>query len=94
MVTTSLKLPDDLKQRAATVARERGMSTHAFLIEAIRLAATAAEQRSQFAAEAKAARVRLLKSGKGYDADQVHAHLRRRIAGKRSTAPKTKSWRG
>ena len=93
MATTSLKLPDDLKERAAMVARERGISTHAFLIEAIRLAATAAEQRLQFATEAKASRARLLKSGKGYDADQVHAHLRRRVAGKRSTAPSAKPWR-
>jgi predicted transcriptional regulator len=93
MATTSLKLPDDLKERAATVARERGISTHAFLVEAIRFAATAAEQKMQFSVEAKVARARMLKSGKGHDADQVHAHLRRLAEGKRSTAPKAKSWR-
>lgn len=63
MSTTSLKLPDDLKQRAG------------------------------FVAEAQAARDQMLKTGKGYDADAVHAHLKARIAGKKSAKPKAVSWR-
>ena len=94
MSTTSLKLPDELKQRAIAIAQDQGVSPHAFMIQAIERAATAGEQRAGFVAEAQAAREQTVKSGKGYDADEVHAYLKARITGKKSTKPKAKSWRG
>lgn len=94
MTTTSLKLPDELKAQAAKAAESKGMSTHAFMVEAIRAAAVAAEQRAKFVAQAKAARKTMLKSGQGHDADEVHAYLRRRAQGKAAAAPKAKSWQG
>ena len=93
MSTTSLKLPDDLKQRAVSAAQKQGVSPHAFMVFAIEQAATAAERRAGFVAEARAARDKMLKTGKGYDADTVHAHLKARIAGKKSAKPKAVSWR-
>jgi hypothetical protein len=45
-------------------------------------------------AEAKTAREDMLKTGKGYDADQIHAYLQARIAGKKSPKPRARSWRG
>ena len=54
MSTTSLKLPDELKQRAIAAAEKRGLSPHAFMIQAIDLAATAAEQRASFVSDAQA----------------------------------------
>lgn len=93
MSTTSLKLPDELKQRAVAAAERQGVSPHAFMVEAIAQAATAAEHRAAFLAEARAARDGMLKTGKGYDADEVHAFLKARIAGKKPAKPKTKSWR-
>jgi len=92
MATTSLKLPDDIKTQAVSAAKSMGISTHAFMVEAIRQAATAARQRAQFVAEAKAARKAMLKSGTGLDADEVHAYLRQRVAGKSSAVPKARSW--
>lgn len=103
MTTTSLKLPEDLKQRAASVAADLGVTPHAFMVDAIRKAAAAAEKHAEFVAQAKAARKKMLKTGLGYDADEVHAHLRQRVnavqaAGKRASAdiaaPKAKPWRG
>ena len=64
MPTTSLKLPDELMQRAG------------------------------FVAEAQAARERMLKTGKGYDAAEVHAWLKARIAGNKLAKPKARSWQG
>ena len=93
MSTTSLKLPEELKQRAIAAAREQGVSPHAFMIQAIEHAATAGERRASFVAEAQAAREQTLASGKGYDADEVHAYVKARVAGRKSTKPKTKSWR-
>jgi predicted DNA-binding protein len=93
MSTTSLKLPDELKERAAAAAKRQGITTHAFMIEAIRTAATAAEDRARFIAEAKAAEKEMLKSGEGFDADEVHAYIRTRAAGQPATRPKAKPWR-
>jgi hypothetical protein len=88
-----LKLPEELKQRAIAAAQEQGISPHAFMIQAIEHATTAGERRAAFLAEAQAAREQTLASGNGYDADEVHAHLKARIAGKKSTKPKARSWR-
>lgn len=94
MSTTSLKLSDELKQRAVAAAEKRGVSPHAFMVDAIEQAASAAEQRAGFVNEALAAREQALETGKGYDARQVHAYLRERIAGKKSPKPKARSWQG
>ena len=94
MSTTSLKLSDELKQRAVAAAEMKGVSPHAFMVSAIEQAATAAEQRAGFVGEAQAAREQMLRTGKGYDADEVHAYLKAHIAGKKAVKPKAGSWRG
>jgi predicted transcriptional regulator len=92
MPTTSLKLSDELKQRAAAAAEKKGVSPHAFMIQAIDHAATAAERRASFVNEAQAAREQMLSTGKGYDAKEVHAYLKARISGNKSAKPKARSW--
>ena len=93
MSTTSLKLPPDLKTRVAAVAEERGITAHAFMLGAIEESARAAELRATFVADAQRARKLLLKSGKGFEADEVHAHIRNRIKGKSGSRPRAVSWR-
>ena len=93
MSTTSLKLSQDLKNRTAAIARAQGLTPHAFMVGAIEQAAIAAENRAGFVADALAARETMLKTGKGYAADEVHAYLRNRIGGKPAKRPKAKSWR-
>ena len=92
MSTTSLKLPDELKQRAVAAAQKLGVSPHAFMVQAIEQAAMSAERRASFVAEAQAARAQMLGTGKGYDADEVHAYLKAHIAGKKPGKPRAKSW--
>lgn len=102
MTTTSLKLPDDLKQKAAAVAQDLGMTPHAFMVDAIRKASDAAEKHAAFVAQAKAARKKMLKTGLGFEAEAVHSYLRERVAAATPTtkktaeivAPKAKPWRG
>jgi predicted transcriptional regulator len=94
MPTTSLKLSEDLKHRAVAAAEKKGVSPHAFMVNAIEQAATAAERRASFVGEALAAREQMLSSGKGYDAREVHDYLTARISGKRPAKPKAKSWQG
>ena len=92
MTTTSLKLPDDLKKRAANAAHELGMSPHAFMVSAIEQAAVATEQRIQFIAEARSARDEMIDTRRGLDADEVHAYLKAKVAGKKVAKPKARSW--
>ena len=94
MATTSLKLSDELKQRAIDAAAKMGVSPHAFMIHAIDQAATAAERRASFVSDAQAAREQMLATGKGYDASEVHAYLKARLSGDRPAKPKARSWRG
>lgn len=92
MTTTSLKLSDELKQRAVAAAEKKGVSPHAFMVQAIEQAATAAERRASFINEAQAAREQMLSTGQGYKVDEVHAYLKARTAGKKPAQPKEKSW--
>lgn len=94
MATTSLKLSDELKQRTVALAQKQGVSPHAFMVDAIEHAAAAAELRAGFVDEAQAARAQMLKSGKGFEANEVHAYLKARIIDKKATKPKAKSWQG
>lgn len=93
MATTSLKLPDDLKQRTIAAAEQQGMSPHAFMVCAIEQAASAAELRQRFIDNALMARNQMLKSGQGYDADDVRAYIQERIAGQNPQRPSPKKWR-
>ncbi len=92
MATTSLKLPDELKQRAVNAAQQLGISPHAFMVSAIEQAAAATEQRARFIADAKLARAEMIDTGKGFDAGDVHAYLKAKVAGKKPAKPKTRSW--
>ena len=93
MSTTSLKLSDDLKSRASAAAQKLGISTHAFMLGAIEQAATVTEQRARFLDEAHTARNAMMETGKGFDADEVHAYLHARASGKKTAKPKARSWR-
>lgn len=94
MSTTSLKLSDALKQRAAEAAQRQGISPHAFMVQAIEQAATQAEQRAGFVADALAAREHMLTSGEGYEAADVHAWLKARVGDRKAARPQAKPWRG
>jgi predicted transcriptional regulator len=92
MSTTSLKLSDEIKAKAANAAKELGISAHAFMVEAIRQASINAEYRSEFIAEARASREATLRTKEVYESKDVFDHLRSRIAGKQVTSLKAKSW--
>ena len=87
--TTSLKLPDDVKLQAANAAKDLGITTHAFMVEAIKQASINAELRRSFIEDANNARNEVLEEGKVHDSDKVFKHLKARIAGKRSTLKAT-----
>jgi len=87
--TTSLKLPDEIKLQAANAAKDLGITTHAFMVEAIKQASINAELRRSFLEDANNARNEVLQEGKVHDADKVFKHLKARIAGKKSNLKAT-----
>ena len=93
MATTSLKLPDDVKQLAMLAARDQGITPHAFMVDAIRAAALAARQRASFVSDALASQEEAIGSGKGYAAEDVHTYLRDRAQGKPARKPRVRPWR-
>ena len=93
MRITSLKLPDDLRKRVAEVVEDTDKSAHAFMIEAIERQTTLAEARKRFVTDALKAEEAMLRSGKGYRADEVHRYLQAKAAGRKARRPKAKTWR-
>jgi predicted transcriptional regulator len=94
MTTTSLKLSIEAKARATAAAQRMGVTPHAFMVRAIEDAATRAELRASFVADAQAARADALESGEGFVVGDVHASLRERAAGGATGRPNAVRWRG
>jgi predicted transcriptional regulator len=77
MPTTTLKLPEELKERVASAAATAGKSPHAFMLEAIAVQTALAERRNAFVAAAHTA-----------EQDEVFSYLHDKIKGKRTKRPK------
>lgn len=93
MRVTSLKLPDNLKDRVAEVVADTDKSAHAFMVEAIERQTALAEARKQFVADALVAERAMLRSGKGYRAEEVHRYMRAKASGEKPVRPKARAWR-
>ena len=89
--TTSLKVPEEIKMQAISAAKDLGITTHAFMVEAIKQASINAELRRSFIEDSNNARNEVLKDGKVYESDKVFKHLKARIADKKSTL-KASNW--
>ncbi len=81
MATTSLKLPDTLKERVAKIAEETGKTAHAFMVDAIEHETSRNEKYQQFLAEAEASWQEYQKTGIAYAAEDVHAYVRAKLRG-------------
>ncbi|MGE5182010.1 MAG: hypothetical protein ACM31C_08105 [Acidobacteriota bacterium] len=88
-----MKLPAELKQRIRAVISGTDESVHAFMLKAIEHETALAEQRRGFADDARRAEADFDRTGLGYAADDVHAYVRARAAGKKPRRPKARSWR-
>ncbi len=84
---TALKLPDELKQRIAPLARAAGKSAHAWMVEALEAQATLAELRSGFIEDARRAAAGIDRGAPLYAAEDVHAYIVARAAGRVARRP-------
>ena len=91
-VSTTLKLPEELKKRLGPLAKSAGKTPHAWMIEALEAQATLAEMRRGFIEDARAAEKEVEKTGVAYRAKDVHAFVRACAAGKKVARPKPVRW--
>ncbi len=89
-VTTTIKLPDELKDRVATAAAAAGKSPHAWMVDAIAAQAALAQRRQAFVASALKAEQEVAEYGLVYDADEVFSYILAKAEGKRAVKPKTR----
>lgn len=90
--STTLKLPEELKERIKPLAKAAGKTPHAWMVEALQLSAALAEKRSAFIAAALQADEEVEKSGEAYAAEAVHRYIAARAAGRKGKRPKAVKW--
>jgi predicted transcriptional regulator len=88
VTTTSLKLPDELKARIASIAQLIGKAPHAFMIEAIENQARLAEMRQSFLYDAIASAEDVDAGGALYAMEDLQKFLTARTASKAAKRPK------
>jgi len=86
--TTTLKLPALLKERIGPLAEAAGKTPHAWMIDALEAQAALAEMREAFIAEAEASAAEIDAGGLLYAAEDVHAYIVARAAGKAARRPR------
>jgi predicted transcriptional regulator len=91
-ITTSLKLPDELKARVTEMAAHEGKSAHAYMVETLEEATRIKEERARFVEDALVAKRRFEKTGEAYDASEVFAHFRAKGAGEVVKKPRRRQW--
>jgi predicted transcriptional regulator len=82
MSTTTIRLPDELKERLARAAERAGTSSHALILEAIAERIDAEERRNALEDVAEARYADILASGETIPWDDMRSYLRDRLAGR------------
>lgn len=85
--STTLKLPAKLKARIEPLARQSGKTPHAWMVEALEREAELAELHEQFVQGALESAADVDAGGPLYSADEVHAFILARAAGKPASRP-------
>jgi predicted transcriptional regulator len=86
--STTLKLPDELKDRVIEAAAAAGKSPHAFMVEAIELQTQLAERRREFIGSALGAEQEVADYGVVYDGDEVLSYIKARLEGRKAARPR------
>ncbi len=90
MSTTTIRLPEDLKERVARAAERAGKTSHGFILDAIAEKTGQDEARADFHATADARFEAVMASGKAIPWAEMRRYLENRAAGKRAARPVAK----
>ena len=94
MSTTTIRLPEDLKDRIAQAAERAGTTPHAFILEAIAERVDEVERRNDFHDTAERRYAEIVVSGKTIPWSEMRTYLEDRLAGKKTTRPKGRKLAG
>ena len=86
--TTSLKLPDELKERIADLARGVAQTPHAYMVEAIAQKVVRDEMRQSFIESARRSLKQFERTGIAYRSEDVHRYILDKAAGGNPRKPR------
>ena len=86
--TTSLKLPDELKERIATLSQGVAQTPHAYMVEAISQKVERDEKRQEFIKAAEKSREHFMRTGIAYTHDDVWDYVMKLARGQKARKPK------
>lgn len=88
--TTSLKLPDALKEQIAITAAREGKTAHALMVDTLQTAMDDAALRQQLYADGDASYQSMLQTNVSYAGDDVHAYILAKARGEKPALPTPK----
>lgn len=91
--TTTIRLPQDLKDRIARAAERIGTTAHGFILEAIAEKAEQEERRWEFQDTAERRYAAIVASSKTVPWNQMRRYLERRLTGNKVARPKPRTAR-
>jgi predicted transcriptional regulator len=86
--STTVKLPESLKQRIAPLAKAAGKTPHAWMIDALETQAGLAERRKRFVDDALASAAEYGRTGVAYAAEDVREYFLAKVRGRKPARPK------
>jgi predicted transcriptional regulator len=87
MTTTTIRLPEELKERVARAAQRTGTTSHSFILDAIAQSVEEDERRGEFHAAAEQRYAQIVASGKTISWQEMRSYLEDRVAGKKPPLP-------
>lgn len=93
MSTTTYRLPDDLKATIDRLAADAGITSHGYVIDALKRQTEQDLARSDFHAEARDRLDEMQRTGMAVPWEDVRQYLIDRAAGKQATWPKARKTR-
>jgi len=87
MPTTTIRLPDDLKARIATAAKQAGTTAHGFILEAIAEKTEQAERRADLDTVAEERYAGIVATGQTISWQEMRGYLEARMAGNATKRP-------
>ena len=91
MSTTTIRLPQNLKERIARAAERAGTTAHSFILDAIAEKAEQEERRAEFQDTAERRYAGIVASGKTVPWNEMRRYLERTFTGKKVARPKPRT---
>jgi predicted transcriptional regulator len=90
--TTSLKLPEALKEQIAQAAAREGKTAHALMVETLQSAMDDARMREEFHREAQEAHEDMLRTNICYSHEEISKWMRAKVRGDNKARPNPEAY--